>query len=65
MPKKITVNLDAHTSSQKTFIVDPHQNSANTIEDLFTKEDFLEVLDKVILTPVEKSSSKETKKTSE
>ena len=36
MPKRIIVDMKAQTSSQETFIVDPHQDTVSMIESLFT-----------------------------
>jgi hypothetical protein len=60
MPKETKINLKSQTQSQETYFVDRHQDTANTLAELFTRDDFGKVKNKVNLETPDKSSLKVT-----
>jgi hypothetical protein len=66
MDKKRKVKIDSQTQSQEAYSVDFEQKATAATENIFTKDDFLGFLDKVILTDkTEEKSATGRKKASE
>jgi len=62
MDKKKKINVYSQTESQEIYFVDPEQKATQATEELFTKDDFLAVFDKDILTDMKEEKSAKGKK---